>query len=118
AASAEFWEAELLPRRIRDFRPAWLDEALVSGDWTWRAEAEARGEPRVAFVPRDFPTLWPVREEVSEPTDHERIVLGHFDRRGASFVVDVGRETGLGPLAARLALDSLVRKGLVTNDRF
>ena len=42
AAPAELWESELLPRRVRDFRPLWLDEALGSGDWTWRAEAEGR----------------------------------------------------------------------------
>jgi ATP-dependent helicase Lhr and Lhr-like helicase len=118
AASAELWESELLPRRVRDFRPAWLDEALTSGEWTWRAEAEARGEPRVAIVPRDFPPLWAVREEIAGPTEHERMVLDHLDRRGACFAVDVARETGLGPSAARIALDSLVRKGLATNDRF
>jgi ATP-dependent Lhr-like helicase len=120
AAMAELWESELLPRRIRDFRPAWLDESLGSGGWTWRAEAEpeARGEPRVAIVPRDFAGPWPFRDEIREPTGPERLVLDHLRNRGASFAVEIGRETGLGPLAARCALDELVRRGLVTNDRF
>ena len=26
AAPADLWETDLLPRRLRDFRPAWLDE--------------------------------------------------------------------------------------------
>ena len=31
AAPAELWESELLPRRVRDYRPAWLDEVLADG---------------------------------------------------------------------------------------
>ncbi len=117
AGPAELWETELFPRRIKDFRPAWLDETIGSGAWTWRAESEGRGEPRVAFVPRDFPGGWPVREDLPEPGPHEALVLDHLARRGASFAVDVARETGLGPLAARSALDELTRRGRVTNDR-
>ena len=30
AAEAGLWEAEILPRRLRDYRPAWLDDALVA----------------------------------------------------------------------------------------
>ncbi len=118
AATAELWEAEVLPRRVKDYRPDWLDEAIVSGDWTWRAEADGRGEPRVAFVPREFAGPWPAREEVAAATAAEATVLGHLGDRGASFVVDVARGTGLGPSAARSALDALARRGLVTNDRF
>ena len=67
AAPAALWETELFPRRVRDYRPAWLDETISTGGWLWRAEAEAeaRGEPRVAFVPRDFHGGWPAREEVA-----------------------------------------------------
>ncbi len=118
AATAELWGSELLPRRVRDFRPARLDEALGSGERTWRAEASGKGEPLVAIVDRDFPALWPAREGVAEPTAPESLVLGHLGRRGASFAADIARETGLGPLAARQALDELARKGLATNDRF
>ncbi len=118
AATAELWEGEILPRRVRDYRPGWLDEALASGDWTWRAEADGRGEPRVAIVPRDFAGPWPVRDEAEEPTAPENLVLAHLRDRGASFAVDVARATGLGPMAARGALDALARRGLVSNDRF
>ena len=118
AAPSDLWESVLLPARVRDFRPTWLDESLGSGDWTWRAEAEARGDPRVAFVPRDFAGPWPSREEVPEPTAMETLVLDHLNRRGASFVVDIARATALGPAATRVALDALMRRGLVTNDRF
>ena len=48
----------------------------------------------------------------------ERLVLDHLERRGASFPIDLARETGLGPSASRVALDALMRRGQVTNDRF
>ena len=118
AAPADLWESLLLPGRVRDFRGAWLDESLASGDWTWRALADARGEPRVSFVPRDFAGRWPAPEVPAEPTEAEARVLDHLGRRGASFAVDVARETGLGPSEARTALDTLMRRGLVANDRF
>ena len=119
ASPADLWESTLLPARVRDFRAAWLDESLGSGEWIWRAEADGgRGESRVAFVPRDFAGSWPIREEQPELTDLERLVLDHLTRRGASFPVDIARETGLGPAAARVALEALLRRALVTNDRF
>ena len=36
AVSAEFWENEILPRRVRNYRPAWLDDLLAGGAWPWR----------------------------------------------------------------------------------
>ena len=47
--------ASSLPRRIKDYRPAWLDEVLARGTWFWRAEGAGREEARVAFFSRDFP---------------------------------------------------------------
>ena len=47
----------------------------------------------------------------------EQVALAHLRDKGASFAVDVARLTGLGPAAARLALDALARGGLATNDR-
>jgi ATP-dependent Lhr-like helicase len=118
AATAELWEQEILPSRVRDYRSSWLDEALAAGEWTWRALAEGRGEPRVAIVPRDFVGPWPVVEE-SEPISAAATrVVEQLRQRGASFAVDLARETGLGPSVVRMALETLVRQGLVTNDRF
>ena len=120
AAPAALWETELFPRRIRDYRPAWLDETISTGGWLWRAEAgaEARGEPRVAFVPRDFQGGWPAREEVAEPSEDEVRVRDHLARRGASFASDLARELGLEPSRTRRALLDALRRGEVTNDRF
>jgi len=118
AAAADLWESTLLPTRIKDYRAAWLDESLASGDWTWRAEADSKGEPRVAFVPREFAGRWPTRDESAELSAPEQQVLDHLEQRGACFVDEVARKTNLGPSATRLVLESLMRRGLITNDRF
>ncbi|HEV3121793.1 MAG TPA: hypothetical protein VGY53_07820, partial [Isosphaeraceae bacterium] len=113
----ELWEAEVLPRRVRDYRPGWLDETLASGAWTWRAEGSPRAEPKVAFVTRDFPKLWPAPNEPYAFSEAETCVLEHLEKRGASFVGDLALETGLEPSRVRSALVALARMGLVTNDR-
>ena len=149
AATAELWESELLPRRVRDFRAAWLDEALALGSWRWRAAEDGRGEPRAAIITRDFAGNWPAgasddrfanqeddpgivtnsapltgtsddadADANGEVQQHEGLVLGYLRQRGAEFVGDLARGTGLAPSRVREALDGLVRKGLVTNDRF
>src|SRR5262249_38685185 len=118
AAPAELWESETLPRRVRDYRPSWLDEALSAGGWTWRAEADRRGEPRVAIVPRDFAGPWPPRDDPPAPSDDQSKVRAHLDRRGASFVRDIAREAALPPSRVYGALHSLLRRGAATNDRF
>ena len=120
AAPADLWESEILPRRVRNYRPEWLDEAISVGDWTWRADADTRGQdPRVAFVPRDFAGPWPSRAESDRaPTPAETQVLDHLRQRGACFVADITHATGLGPTATRAALVGLLRRGEATNDRF
>lgn len=119
AAHAEVWESQILTRRVRDFRPAWLDEALSSGSWYWRADGEGRGEPRVALLPREFAGQWPPRDsDAPVPSELEARVLEELTRRGALFVDEIARGTDLEPSRVREALDGLVRLGLVTNDRF
>ncbi len=119
AASAEAWETEILPRRVENYRSSWLDEALGTGEWTWRAEVDGKGEARVAIIARDFPRLWPIRDPMAEePSEVERVLIETLDRRGAQFAVDLARESGLGPSVVRSGLDLLVKAGRVTNDRF
>jgi ATP-dependent Lhr-like helicase len=125
AAPADLWESDLLPRRVRDYRSSWLDEVLSSGGWLWRAQGDGRGPPRVAFAPRDFAGSWPAAEGEPEGSDDsgadarlESAVLDHLTERGASFATDLARVLGLEPSRVRGALRGLLRRGLVTNDRF
>jgi ATP-dependent Lhr-like helicase len=125
AAPAELWESDLLPRRVDNYRPSWLDDALSAGGCLWRAEADPGGTLRVGFAPRDFAGAWPAAEtdgksssRASSGSDVETVVLDDLTRRGASFATDMARGLGLEPSRTRAALRGLMRRGLVTNDRF
>ena len=118
AAAAEFWESEILPRRVRGYRTAWLDELLATGCWLWRAARDGRDEPSVALVPRDFAGEWRCRLDEGEKSADERQVLDVLAGRGASFATDLARVSGLEPSRLRRALRDLMLRGQVTNDRF
>jgi ATP-dependent Lhr-like helicase len=119
AATADLLEGDFLPRRLKDYRPSWLDEALVAGGWTWRAGPGARGDLAVAVVPRGFAGAWPPPGEDLPALDPAALaVREHLKARGASFADDVAAAVGLPPGAARVALRGLMGRGLVANDRF
>jgi ATP-dependent helicase Lhr and Lhr-like helicase len=118
AALAADWESEILPRRIKDYRPAWLDDVLGRANWLWRAGNGTRDEPRVAFFPREF-----LGELGHEPASSvlsplEEAVMELLGRRGASFATDLARMGGIEPSRLHRALRELMGRGLVTNDRF
>ena len=118
AASAAFWENEILPRRVSGYRAAWLDDLLAGGSWLWRAASGGRDEPLVALVPRDFAGDWPSELPPDGHLADEAVVLELLTRRGASFATDLARASGLEPTRLRRALQALVLRGQVTNDRF
>jgi ATP-dependent Lhr-like helicase len=117
AAPLDLWESEILPRRIVGFRPSWLAETFDSRGWTWRARAEGRGDPRLAFVARDFAGGWPKGDEEGSMGPEEALVLDYLSGRGACFVDEVANGTGLRPSVAREALRGLAGRGHVTADR-
>lgn len=60
----EQWEAHVLPARVPDYRPAYLDELLAAGEVLWAAATTADGTHRVAFFPTDSPLApLPIGEE-------------------------------------------------------
>jgi ATP-dependent Lhr-like helicase len=117
AATASLWEDHLLPRRVRGYRPAWLDELLAGGRWLWRAAGEGRDEPLVALVPREFAGGWPASPEAAEGSDDEAKVREALGRRGAQFAADLSRTLAMEPSRLRRALRQLLLRGLVANDR-
>ncbi|MDR3618136.1 MAG: DEAD/DEAH box helicase [Paludisphaera borealis] len=118
AATAGFWEAEMLPRRVADYRPAWLDELFAGGSWLWRASLAGREEPLTAIVARDFAGGWPEAGEIEPLDESGRQVLEALERRGASFAVDLARAANVDPIQVRRALRALLGRGAVGNDRF
>jgi ATP-dependent Lhr-like helicase len=118
AAPAELWESELLPARVRDYRPAWLDDALTTGDWMWRALVDGQSDLRVAFFSRASEIVPCPEVELAHMSETAHEILATLSRMGASFATDLARDSGREPSRVRSALDELTRHGLATNDRF
>ncbi|HEY1337537.1 MAG TPA: DEAD/DEAH box helicase [Bryobacteraceae bacterium] len=133
--AAAAWEAEILPRRIAQYSPEYLDQLCLSGEVSWgrlsphpafeREEENRRVRPtRVAplaiFLREDAPWLLATpqpqpRESLSHPA---REALAAIESSGASFFNDLTRATGRLASEVEDALWELVAAGLVTADGF
>ena len=114
-APAAQWEAELLPARLADYAPAWLDELCTAGRTTWArlrpaasAGAPAGSTPEAAagggaasslratpilLLPRRMATTWARVAGAADATaasDAEGPALGARAQRVADFLADHG----------------------------
>src|SRR5262249_12219945 len=78
------------------------------------------GAGQLAFWRREHVTRLPPPDLAPTQTREQTAesILERLRQRGASFVTDLAAEMGLAPSAVRAALWTLLRQGLVTNDRF
>jgi ATP-dependent Lhr-like helicase len=130
-APAGAWETEVLPARVNEYDPAWLDEQCLAGRFVWtrlaRRKAEGgpaagpvRGTP-IALLNRRNLRAWaalagPV--DAGAPSAKARRVLEHLGIHGASFFDEIAEGTGLLPSQAEEGLAELVGLGLVNSDSF
>ncbi|MDE2449662.1 MAG: DEAD/DEAH box helicase [Gammaproteobacteria bacterium] len=130
-APAGAWETEILPARINEYDPAWLDEQCLAGRFVWtrlaRRRAESgpatgpvRGTP-IALLGRRHLRAWaalagPV--DAGAPSSKGSRVLDHLGAHGASFFDEIVEGTGLLPSQAEEGLAELVGLGLVNSDSF
>ncbi len=116
ALPASVWLEDVLPRRVRDFRAADLDDLCAAGELLWRGvEPIGTGDGRVAFHLADRYALLaaPCGQPVHERAGEVRAAL---ERRGALFFHELSAELGgFGPDVVQ-ALWDLVWAGVVTND--
>jgi ATP-dependent Lhr-like helicase len=132
-APAGTWEADVLPARLGDYDPLWLDGLCLSGEIAWGRLSPAgpsnghkagpiRTTP-IALFRRERGELW--RSCTTQPDEaglslsHSgRSVLDALDQRGASFFGDLVNATGLLRTEVEKGLGELVAWGLVTSDSF
>jgi ATP-dependent helicase Lhr and Lhr-like helicase len=117
---AALWEQTILPARVADYQPAWLDECIATGQWLWAghgSEAES-GAGDVALLRRDLLPELPPPSSATSDSGPAAQVLECLRSRGALFVPDLASQTGLTPGTVRTALWQLARRSWCSNDRF
>ncbi|MDE3111642.1 MAG: DEAD/DEAH box helicase [Chloroflexota bacterium] len=115
----ETWERDVLPARVAGYATGLLDGACSSGEFVWLARRSSdAAKPRVAFFRRDLlPLLAEPRDDAALSPEATRL-RDALASRGASFVADVAKMTGLRHDDATRALWELVFAGAATNDGF
>jgi ATP-dependent Lhr-like helicase len=132
-APAGAWERDLLPARLAEYDPGWLDELMLSGEAAWGRLVPPRGEEdvphgagfsraaRIALVPRaDLAWLLPL--DRGRPQDRARgdarAAFAVLAEHGALFFHDLAAASGLLPAQLEAALGELAALGAVTADGF
>jgi ATP-dependent Lhr-like helicase len=134
-AAAVAWEPELLSRRLRDYRPAWLDRLSYEGQVGWlrltpRVREDVDGP--VGSPSKATPITLVFRDDVgwlleaaragSDPAEPTRgataEVLDVLRERGACFAAELAAATRRLPSDIERALWDGVSRGMVTSDGF
>jgi ATP-dependent Lhr-like helicase len=125
------WETEVLPARINEYEPAWLDEHCLAGRFVWtrlasratdpeRGAAPVRATP-IALIARRNLKVWSAFQTALAPdqlTANARAVADCLREHGASFFDDLVESAHLLPTQVETALAELVALGVVNSDSF
>lgn len=133
------WEQSVLPSRVAGYDPAHLEELCLAGEVAWgrlainlgdpeqdaaaktrRRRAPTRSAPLALFLREDAAQL--LQPSPCDPGNTENLspvavdVLAALEQRGASFLVDLARNSRRLPTEIEEGLWELVAAGLVTGD--
>ena len=135
-AAAAAWEGEVLPARMKEYDPSWLDALCLAGRWVWGRAAQppvvngtagarrtgpVRATP-IALLGRQSLRTW--REAGAGPSADRELsadaqsVHDYLLTSGASFFGEIADGAGLLHTQVEVALAELVAWGLVTSDSF
>ena len=130
-APAAAWETELLPARVNEYDPAWLDELSLAGRVVWtrlaalrpngeRTPAPVRTTPIALLGRRNLPqwTALAPAGDAAALTARGQAVADYIAAHGASFFEEIVDGTGLLRTQVEEALGELVAVGLVNCDSF
>ena len=127
-APAVAWESDILPARLHDYAPEWMDQLCFSGQIAWgkltpfAGEAAAPASLRTSALGiclrEDLPLFLgdvvPEEELGKEALD----VLKQLQQRGALFYHDLVKHCNLLPSQVEQGLAELVAKGRISADGF
>jgi ATP-dependent Lhr-like helicase len=130
-APAAAWETEILPARVNEYDPAWLDELSLAGRVAWSrlVPAKANGDRTpspvrttpIVLMPRKNMGAWTSLSAGDAPaaaSPRAQQVAQHLTEHGASFFEELVDGTRLLRVQVEEALGELVALGLVTADSF
>jgi ATP-dependent Lhr-like helicase len=130
-APAGAWESDIIPARISEYDPHWLDEHCRAGRFVWARLQARRGEPDkgagpirstpITMLARRNVKAWVPLTQAHDPallSYKPRAVLDFIRERGASFFDEIADGVGLLPVEVEEALAALVALGLVNSDSF
>jgi ATP-dependent helicase Lhr and Lhr-like helicase len=135
-APAGAWETEIIPSRIAEYEPQWLDEHCRAGRLIWtrlaarggaraddgaaRGASPLRSTPIVLLARRSVP-LWSMmveRADAGKLTSRGEAVADYVREHGASFFDEIADNVGLLPAEVESALAELVAVGMMNSDSF
>jgi ATP-dependent Lhr-like helicase len=137
-AAAAAWESDIMPSRIADYDPHWLDEHCRAGRFVWaRLEAGKGGDSErgagagtgagpirstpITLLGRRHVKAWSQLtrgNDASQLGSNARAVFEYLGERGASFFDDIADGVRMLPAQVEEALAELVALGLVNSDSF
>jgi ATP-dependent Lhr-like helicase len=130
-APASAWETDILPSRISEYEPEWLDEHCRAGRFVWtRLAARTQESERGAAPVRSTPITLLARRELrswsalaagpdpAQLTSRARAVMEFIQMHGASFFDEIADSAGMLPSEVEDALAELVALGMVNSDSF
>ncbi|MDZ8200301.1 DEAD/DEAH box helicase [Microbacterium sp. SSW1-59] len=120
-APASAWESLIFPTRVRDYRPALLDELTSSGEVVWTGHGSLPGRDGwIAFHPADTAPLTLTRDDVEIAEDSLDARLLHVLGAGGAYFAGQLRQLADADNEQSVvdALWRLTWAGRVTNDTF
>jgi len=127
-AAASAWDSDILPARLKDYSPSWLDDLCRSGKQVWmrlsarqKTSGTALRSTPVVLLPRSQVGLWSALAEqtpASELSPKTHKVFEALSQHGALFFDELIHEAHLLRTELEIALQELVGAGLVNADSF
>jgi len=120
ALPASAWETLVLPARLRNYSPAWLDELTLTGEVVWSGRGSLPGSDGwVSLHLADNAPLTLAEPSGDETTELQRTILANLAGGGAFFFRQLSGAVGsMDDKELTTALWDLVWAGLITNDTF
>ena len=133
-AACSAWESDILPGRMQQYDPQWLDSLCLSGRVVWgrfapprtisgrkRAAAPVRSTP-IALLTRRHLEVWYTQLEKERNgvrlSAQGQALTDYLRTHGASFFDEIVHSSGLLTSQAESALGELVAAGVVNSDSF